>query len=125
VISLSDILKPWTIIEQRVAAAVQADFVLVFYNPVSTRRTWQLQRAKEIILQWRSPETPVIVARNLGRAGEEVTIKPLEQLSAGDADMRTILLVGSSQTRAIQRNDGRLWVYTPRRFAESKQAIPK
>jgi cobalt-precorrin 5A hydrolase/precorrin-3B C17-methyltransferase len=125
VISLSDILKPWTIIEQRLAAAVQADFVLVFYNPVSTRRTWQLQRAKEIILQWRSPETPVIVARNLGRAGEEVTIKPLEQLSAGDADMRTILLVGSSQTRAIQRNDGRLWVYTPRRFAESKQAIPK
>jgi cobalt-precorrin 5A hydrolase/precorrin-3B C17-methyltransferase len=125
VISLSDLLKPWTVIEQRISAAVQADFVLVFYNPVSKQRTWQLQRAKEIMLQWRSPETPVIIACNLGRAGEEVTIKPLNQLTAGDADMRTILLVGSPQTRTIQRSDGRLWVYTPRRFAESERAIPK
>jgi cobalt-precorrin 5A hydrolase / precorrin-3B C17-methyltransferase len=125
VISLSDILKPWTAIEQRITAAVQADFVLAFYNPVSQQRTWQLQKAKEIMLQWRSPETPVIIARNLGRPGEKVTIKPLDQLTAGDADMRTILLVGSPQTRAIQRSDGRLWVYTPRRFAESERAIPK
>ena len=119
VISLSDILKPWTVIEQRIAAAAQADFVLVFYNPVSTQRTWQLQRAKEIMLQWRSPETPVIIARNLGRPGQAVTIKSLDQLTAGDADMRTILLVGSHQTRIIQRSDGRTWVYTPRRYAES------
>jgi cobalt-precorrin 5A hydrolase/precorrin-3B C17-methyltransferase len=125
VISLSDILKPWTVIEQRITAAVQADFVLVFYNPVSKQRTWQLQKAKEIMLQGRSPETPVIIARNLGRPGQEVTIKPLGQLTAGDADMRTILLVGSPQTRTIQRSDGRLWVYTPRRFAESERAIPK
>ena len=122
VISLSDILKPWTIIEQRIAAAVQADLVLVLYNPVSKQRTWQLQKAKEIMLQWRSPETPVIIARNLGRPGQEVTIKPLEQLTAGDADMRTILLVGSHQTRTIQRSDGRSWVYTPRRYAESESA---
>lgn len=122
VISLSDILKPWTVIEQRIAAAAQADFVLVFYNPVSTRRTWQLQKAKEIMLQWRPPETPVIIARNLGRPGQEVTIKPLGQLTAGDADMRTILLVGSQQTRIIQRRDGRTWVYTPRRYAERESA---
>jgi cobalt-precorrin 5A hydrolase/precorrin-3B C17-methyltransferase len=122
VISLSDILKPWTIIEQRIAAAVQADLVLVLYNPVSKQRTWQLQKAKEIMLQWRSPETPVIIARNLGRPGQEVTIKPLDQLTAGDADMRTILLVGSHQTRTIQRSDGRSWVYTPRRYAESESA---
>ena len=64
------------------------------------------------------PETPVIIARNLGRPGQEVTIKPLEQLTAGDADMRTILLVGSHQTRTIQRSDGR--IYTPRRYAESE-----
>ena len=119
VISLSDILKPWTVIEQRIAAAAQADFVLVFYNPVSTRRTWQLQRAKETMLQWRPPETPVIIARNLGRPGQAVTITSLDQLTAGDADMRTILLVGSHQTRIIQRSDGRTWVYTPRRYAGS------
>jgi cobalt-precorrin 5A hydrolase / precorrin-3B C17-methyltransferase len=122
VISLSDILKPWTVIEQRIAAAVQADFVLVFYNPVSRQRTWQLQKAKEIVLQWRSPDTPVVIARNLGRPGQEVTIKPLEQLTAADADMRTILLVGSQQTRTIQRSDGKSWVYTPRRYAESRSA---
>ena len=119
VISLSDILKPWTVIEQRIAAAAQADFVLVFYNPVSTRRTWQLQRAKETMLQWRPPETPVIIARNLGRPGQAVMIKSLDQLTAGDADMRTILLVGSHQTRIIKRSDGRTWVYTPRRYTES------
>jgi cobalt-precorrin 5A hydrolase/precorrin-3B C17-methyltransferase len=125
VMSLSDILKPWATIEQRLTAAMQADFVLALYNPVSTQRTWQLQKAKEIMLQWRSPETPVIIARNLGRAGEDVTIKPLEQLTAGDADMRTILLVGSPQTRIVQRSDGKLWVYTPRRLAASERAIPR
>ena len=122
VISLSDILKPWTTIAQRITAAVQADFVLVFYNPVSKQRTWQLQKAKEIMLQWRSPETPVIIARNVGRPGQGVTIKPLGQLTAADADMRTILLVGSQQTRILQRSDGRSWVYTPRRYAESRSA---
>jgi cobalt-precorrin 5A hydrolase/precorrin-3B C17-methyltransferase len=101
---------------------VQADFVLVFYNPVSRQRTWQLQKAKEIVLQWRSPSTPVVIARNLGRPGREVAIKPLAQLTAADADMRTILLVGSQQTRTIQRADGKSWVYTPRRHAESRSA---
>jgi cobalt-precorrin 5A hydrolase / precorrin-3B C17-methyltransferase len=73
-------------------------------------------------LRWRSPETPVVIARNLGRPGQEVTIKPLGQLTAGDADMRTILLVGSDHTRLIQRGDGRTWVYTPRRYAERESA---
>jgi cobalt-precorrin 5A hydrolase/precorrin-3B C17-methyltransferase len=124
VMSLSDILKPWAVIEQRIAAAVQADFVLVFYNPVSRQRTWQLAKAKEIMLRWRPPETPVVIARNLGRPGQAVTIKPLGQLSAGDADMRTIILVGSAQTRVVQRSDGRTWVYTPRRYAESERPSP-
>jgi cobalt-precorrin 5A hydrolase / precorrin-3B C17-methyltransferase len=122
VMSLSDILKPWAVIEQRIIAAAQADFVLVFYNPVSRQRTWQLQRAKEIILQWRAPHTPVVIGRNLGRPGQGVTIKHLEQLTPADADMRTILIIGSHQTRTIQRSDGKLWVYTPRRYAESGSA---
>jgi cobalt-precorrin 5A hydrolase/precorrin-3B C17-methyltransferase len=117
-ISLSDILKPWPVIEQRLAAAAQADFVIALYNPVSKQRTWQLQKAREIVLQWRAPHTPVIIARNLGRPGQSVTIKPLEQLTAADADMRTILLLGSTQTRLMQRSDGRSWVYTPRHYAE-------
>jgi cobalt-precorrin 5A hydrolase/precorrin-3B C17-methyltransferase len=117
-ISLSDILKPWPVIEQRLAAAAQADFVIALYNPVSKQRTWQLQKAREIVLQWRAPHTPVIIARNLGRPGQEMTIKPLEQLTAADADMRTILLLGSRQTRLLQRRDGRSWVYTPRHYAE-------
>jgi cobalt-precorrin 5A hydrolase/precorrin-3B C17-methyltransferase len=122
VVSLSDILKPWTVIEQRLAAAAQADLVLVIYNPVSKQRTWQLQRTREIVLQWRAPDTPVVLARNLGRPGQAVTVKPLEQLTPGDADMRTILLIGSQQTRTIQRSDGRSWVYTPRRYAEPGSA---
>jgi cobalt-precorrin 5A hydrolase/precorrin-3B C17-methyltransferase len=121
-ISLSDILKPWPIIEQRIAAAAQADFVLVFYNSVSKQRTWQLHKAREILLQWRSPHTPVILARNLGRPGQAVTMQRLDQLIPADADMRTIILVGSSQTRLIQRDDGRIWVYTPRHYDESKTA---
>ncbi len=118
-ISLSDILKPWSIIEQRIAAAAQADFVIAFYNPVSKQRTRQLAEAKEILLQWRSPETPVVLARNLGRAGQTVQVLPLNQLTPEHADMRTVLLVGSSKTRTIQRCDGRVWVYTPRRYPPS------
>jgi cobalt-precorrin 5A hydrolase/precorrin-3B C17-methyltransferase len=118
-ISLSDILKPWSLIEQRIAAAAQADFVLVFYNPVSKQRTWQLHRAREMLLQWRSPHTPVILARNLGRPGQTVTVQRLDQLTPAEADMRTIILVGSSQTRLLQRDDGSDWVYTPRHYVES------
>jgi cobalt-precorrin 5A hydrolase / precorrin-3B C17-methyltransferase len=115
-ISLSDILKPWSVVEQRLAAAAQADFAIAFYNPVSKQRTWQLDKAKELLLQWRSPETPVVLARNLGRSGQSVHVKPLAELAATDADMRTVILVGSSQTRTIERSDGSVWVYTPRHY---------
>lgn len=114
-ISLSDILKPWEVIEQRIAAAAQADFVIAFYNPVSKQRLWQLEQAKAILLLWRSPETPVVLARNLGRPGQTVTVKLLHQLISSDADMRTVILIGSSKTRILQHG-GRDWVYTPRRY---------
>lgn len=115
-ISLSDILKPWEVIAQRIAAAAQADFAIAFYNPVSKQRTWQLEQAKEILLQWRSPQTPVVLARNLGRPGQTVTVKFLEQLAIDDADMRTVILIGSSKTRMVQQRQGKQWVYTPRRY---------
>ncbi|MEA5554635.1 precorrin-3B C(17)-methyltransferase [Anabaena cylindrica UHCC 0172] len=115
VISLSDILKPWEIITQRIAAAAQGDFAIAFYNPVSKERTWQLTAAKNILLQYRKPDTPVVLGRNLGRPGQAVKVITLEQLEPTDADMRTLIIVGSSQTRQIQSNNTN-WVYTPRRY---------
>ncbi|MBN3942317.1 precorrin-3B C(17)-methyltransferase [Nostoc sp. NMS9] len=118
-ISLSDILKPWSAIAQRITAAAEADFVIAFYNPVSKERTWQLAEARNILLRHRTPDTPVVLARNLGRPGQTVKAIALEQLTPASADMRTIILVGSTKTRTIKRSDGNIWVYTPRRYTES------
>ena len=115
-ISLSDILKPWDTIAQRITAAAQADLVIAFYNPVSKQRTWQLTKAQELLLQVRSPTTPVVLARNLGRPGQAIEMTTLAELDAAAVDMRTIVLVGSSKTRTIPRSDGRVWVYTPRHY---------
>jgi len=115
-ISLSDLLKPWDVIAQRLRAAVQADFAIALYNPVSQQRTWQLEQAKAILLEERSPETPIVLARNLGRSGQRVAVKTLTELVVADADMRTVILIGSSQTRTVQRPDGSFWVYTPRSY---------
>jgi cobalt-precorrin 5A hydrolase / precorrin-3B C17-methyltransferase len=115
-LSLSDILKPWETIAQRISAAAQADLVIAFYNPVSTQRTWQLSKAQALLLQVRSPTTPVVLGRNLGRPGQAIAVITLAELDAGQVDMRTIVLVGSSKTRTIPRPDGGVWVYTPRYY---------
>ena len=116
-ISLSDLLTPWDAIERRLRAAADGDFVVAFYNPVSRRRTWQLGKAREILLAARPESTPVVIARNLGRDGEQVRIVTLGTLDPADIDMLTVVLVGSSETRAVARGDGRHWVYTPRGYA--------
>lgn len=121
-ISLSDILKPWSAIAQRIAAAAGADFVIAFYNPVSQERTWQLAEARNILLQHRTPDTPVVLGRNLGRPGQSVKVITLEELAPASADMRTIILVGSTKTRIIKRRDGNIWVYTPRRYSEQSDS---
>ena len=115
VISLSDILKPWSIIERRIIAAAEADFAIAFYNPASKQRTSQLASARDILLRYRSPQTIVVLARNVGRAGESVIVRTLEQLSAQEVDMRTLVLVGSSKTRTVPHPGG-VWVYTPRKY---------
>jgi cobalt-precorrin 5A hydrolase / precorrin-3B C17-methyltransferase len=115
-ISLSDILKPWQVIEQRLAAVAQGDFVIAFYNPISSQRTWQLEQAKAILLQWRKPTTPIILARNVGRPGQSVVVKTLGELASTDADMRTMILIGSSKTLVIQQPHQKPWVYTPRHY---------
>ncbi|WP_442944120.1 precorrin-3B C(17)-methyltransferase [Nostoc sp.] len=119
-ISLSDILKPWSAIAQRITAAAEADFVIAFYNPVSKERTWQLAEARNILLRHRTPDTPVVLARNLGRPGQTVKAIALDELAPASADMRTIILVGSTKTRTIKRRDGNIWVYTPRRYTEQQ-----
>jgi cobalt-precorrin 5A hydrolase / precorrin-3B C17-methyltransferase len=115
-ISLSDILKPWEVIAARIAAVAKADLAIAFYNPISSQRSWQLTAAKEILLQFRQATTPVILARNLGRSGQEVKVITLAELAPESADMRTVILIGSSQTRLIPRADGHNWVYTPRSY---------
>ena len=120
-ISLSDLLTPWEAIERRLHAAAAGDFVVAFYNPVSRRRTWQLGKAREILLTERPETTPVVLARNLGREGEQVRVVTLGTLDPADVDMLTVVLVGSSESRTVARGDGRHWVYTPRGYA-GKQA---
>lgn len=115
VISLSDILKPWSIIERRIIAAAEADFAIAFYNPASKQRTSQLASAREILLRYRSPQTIVVLARNVGRAEESVVVRTLADLSPQEVDMRTLVLVGSSKTRTVPHPGG-VWVYTPRKY---------
>jgi cobalt-precorrin 5A hydrolase / precorrin-3B C17-methyltransferase len=114
-ISLSDILKPWEVISQRLAAAAQADFAIAIYNPISSQRKWQLPAAKEILLQWRSPDTPVILGHKMGRKGEHVRVISLTELAPDLADMQTVIIVGSSKTKLLEIGD-RQYVYTPRKY---------
>jgi cobalt-precorrin 5A hydrolase / precorrin-3B C17-methyltransferase len=114
-ISLSDILKPWEVIEQRLAAAAQADFAIAIYNPISSQRKWQLPAAKEILLKWRSPDTPVILGHRMGRKGENVRVIMLAELVPDLADMQTVIIIGSSKTKTLTWGD-RIRVYTPRKY---------
>jgi cobalt-precorrin 5A hydrolase/precorrin-3B C17-methyltransferase len=115
-ISLSDLLTPLEVILERIKAAATADFVIAFYNPVSQRRRHQLEMAKDILLRHRPAQTPVVLARNLGREGERVTLTTLGELDIDKVDMLTVVLVGSSVSRAIELPDGRRFAYTPRGY---------
>ncbi|MDB5835807.1 MAG: hypothetical protein JWR14_5637 [Caballeronia sp.] len=114
-LSLSDNLKPWGVIETRLRHAAQADLVMAFYNPVSRARPWQLDRALDIVREYRSAETLIVLGRNIGRPGETLTTTTLDKLRSSQVDMRTMVIVGSSTTRSFPRTDGNGdWVYTPR-----------
>jgi cobalt-precorrin 5A hydrolase/precorrin-3B C17-methyltransferase len=115
-ISLSDLLTPFKEIEKRLKAAAEGDFVVAFYNPVSKRRRTQLARAQKILVARRGPDAPVVLARNLGREEETIEVIKLGDLTPDHADMLTMVLVGNSQSRVIERG-GRKWVYTPRGYA--------
>ena len=120
-ISLSDLLTPWPEIERRLGAAAAGDFIVALYNPVSKRRRRQLAAARDILAAGRPPGTPVVLARNLGRDGETVEVIRLDELTPDHADMLTVILVGNSRTRAIERGT-KGWVYTPRGYADKKRS---
>jgi len=112
VISLSDILKPWSVILDRLRAAASADMVLALYNPASKTRREHLAEVRDLLLQHRDPSTPVVVGRAVGSPSESVETIRLDELTIDRVDMRTLLIVGSSQTRVA--DDGT--VFTPRRY---------
>jgi precorrin-2 C20-methyltransferase / precorrin-3B C17-methyltransferase len=116
VLSLSDRLKPWDAIATRLHAVGSADFALAIYNPVSSERTWQLAEARSIIAEYRTPDTPVVLARAVGRPGESIRITDLGSLDPAIVDMQTVVLIGSSTTRSMGMSDGRRVVYTPRSY---------
>ncbi|MCL7490148.1 precorrin-2 C(20)-methyltransferase [Streptomyces sp. MCA2] len=118
VISLSDRLKPWEVIAERLHAAASADLALALYNPGSRSRTWQVGKTRELLLEHRAPDTPVILARDIGGPEESVRTVRLADLDPLQVDMRTLLIVGSSQTQAVRRDDGTEIVWTPRRYPE-------
>ena len=114
-ISLSDLLTPVEDIRKRLKAAAEGDFVVAFYNPVSERRRTLLAEARDILLQHRPSDTPVILARSLGRQDETLRHRTLENLPVDEVDMMTVVLVGSSQSKRIKTADGPR-VYTPRGY---------
>jgi precorrin-3B C17-methyltransferase len=114
VISLSDNLKPWETVEQRLALAARAGFVIALYNPISRSRPWQLDRAFEKLKAVLPSSTPVVFGRAAGRQDERIAITTLAEARGSDADMATCVIVGSAETRLVQRPGTTPLVYTPR-----------
>jgi precorrin-3B C17-methyltransferase len=113
-INLSDNLKPWELVERRLRLAAQADFVIALYNPLSSARPWQLGRAFELLREELPESVPVIFAGAVSDISEAIETVTLRDAAADRADMRTLVLIGSSRTRLIPRAGGKPFVYTPR-----------
>ncbi len=115
-VSLSDLLTPRAAILHRLNAAGEGDFVTALYNPRSGRRVELIVEARDIFLRHRPPQTPVIVARQLGRPEQKVEVTTLAAFDPETIDMLTIVMIGASSSRAIRRPDGRAAAYTPRGY---------
>jgi precorrin-3B C17-methyltransferase len=120
-LSLSDNLKPWELIERRLDAAADAGFVIALYNPVSRARPWQLGKAFALLARHLPGDTPVIFGRAIGRPDESLSIATLASAPGVAADMASLIIVGSRETRVIARPGLSPLVYTPR-AAESVRA---
>jgi precorrin-3B C17-methyltransferase len=117
-LSLSDNLKPWPLVERRLDAAAGAGFVIALYNPVSRARPWQLRSAIERLRRHLPPSTPVIFGRAVGRPDEQVSVITLDAADAANADMATLIIIGTRETRVIARPGRTPLVYTSRAAAE-------
>jgi precorrin-3B C17-methyltransferase len=113
-LSLSDNLKPWPVIERRLDAAAQAGFVIALYNPISQARQWQLAAAFERLRRYLPATTPVVFGRAVGRVDEAIAVATLQSVDASRADMATLVIVGSAETRLVPRPGHTPLVYTPR-----------
>jgi precorrin-3B C17-methyltransferase len=114
-ISLSNLLTSWQVIEKRLRAAGEGDFVIAFYNPVSRKRQWQLEQAKQILLEYRPATTPVMVGKNLTRENETLFHTTLKDLDISQVDMLSLVIVGNRESKRIQTAQQQ-WVYTPRGY---------
>lgn len=115
-ISLSDRLKPFAVVEKRIRALASADMAFAVYNPASKERRWQVAKLRQLVLEYQQPNTPVIVARAVGSADEEVTITTLENFNPDIVDMRTMVIIGASTTKVYQSGTGQTRVYTSRKY---------
>ena len=111
VISLSDLLTPWSLIEKRLHLAAEGDFVIVLYNPRSRNRKQQLEKARAIILKYRDDQTPTGIVRHGGRTGEEVSVTVLEKLLSSPVDMHSTVIIGNSKSITWQNR-----IITPRGY---------
>jgi precorrin-3B C17-methyltransferase len=119
-ISLSDNLKPWDVVIRRLRAAAEGDFVIALYNPASKARPQHIHDAFVLLRSLKSGATPVAFARAVGREDEKLTIASLADADPGLADMATLVLIGSSQTRLVARSLGRPWILTPRGYGAGR-----
>ena len=115
-ISLSDNLKPWPIVERRLRAACEGDFVIALYNPASQARPTRITQAFDLLRGAKAPTTPVAFARAVGRADETLALTRLCDADPSLADMATLVVIGSSETRFIVRHGARPWMMTPRAY---------
>ena len=115
-ISLSDNLKPWPMIERRLRAAAEGDFAIALYNPASQARPARIAQAFDLLRTVKAAATPVAFARAVGRADETLTLTTLGEADPSLADMATLVVIGSSETRLIARDGARAWMVTPRAY---------
>ncbi|MBF6074127.1 precorrin-2 C(20)-methyltransferase [Nocardia beijingensis] len=120
-ISLSDRLKPWEVVAQRLSAVAAADMAIAIYNPASSQRTWQVSVMRDLLLEHRKPDTPVVIGRDVGGPAESVRVVPLGDLDPAEVDMRTLLIIGASTTTALETPAGTR-VYTSRRYGRARDA---
>jgi precorrin-3B C17-methyltransferase len=119
-ISLSDNLKPWPVVVRRLRAATDGDFVIALFNPASKARPEQIHTAFALLREWRTPSIPVAFARAVGRPDERIVLTTIGAADPAIADMSTLVLIGSSETRFVERPGGPPWLLTPRSYGAGR-----